>query len=112
MQFPVHPEPDLDIIFLRAQMDIRGTFPDCLGQNGIHQLDDRRVFGHMLKIGFRQCFGSVSIIRFLIQISDILHLLHDTVFAGIGPINGGYQIIEICSVQITVSTSRSVITSI
>lgn len=49
MKFAVNAKPDLNIILLRADMDVAGAFPDRLAENGIDQANHRRFPGHILK---------------------------------------------------------------
>ena len=95
VQNPVDTQPHLDVALFRADVNITGSLPHRLGQQGVDQPHHRCLLGHVLQRGY---FRGPGVCRFLVfsvvhGLGKVVSLSGKTVDAG--AVNLGKQVGEL-----------------
>ncbi|OQB89442.1 MAG: hypothetical protein BWX83_01127 [Candidatus Cloacimonetes bacterium ADurb.Bin117] len=95
-QFAVHAKAHLDVVLLRADVDVAGAVADRLRENRVSQTDNRRFARHVLKGGHGNLcfpFGRRLFLAFFGRAH--LHAFHNAAQTGLRPVEGTDQLIKL-----------------
>ena len=96
MEHAVYPEAHLDVVFLRADVNVRGPFTNRLGDNGVDQPNDRCLLHHVLEGPDFNIVAHPLLVRLIGPFkTHFVHIFENAPDSRVGSVDAPHELIEL-----------------